>query len=121
MSANPPSPPPDKKQKCSGDDEASARRVETVAGHVAAGATANAAGGTPPRAADDFYLHVNKSWLDHPDNAIPDEYSQWGGFTKLHDEGLKKQIAMVKELKSKADPTEEERKPVEILQRTFLD
>ena len=63
-----------------------------------------------PAASEDFYLHVNKTWLDDPNNAIPDEYSQWGGFVKLHDDGLKKQIAMVKALKGKADATEEERK-----------
>ena len=109
-SANPPT-PPTKRAKCDDDDggdDASARRVAAVAGHVAGGGSATSA----PSANDNFYLHVNKTWLDHPDNAIPDEYSQWGGFTKLHDEGLKKQIAMVKELKSKsaADCTEEERK-----------
>lgn len=45
-----------------------------------------------------------------PANAIPGEYSSWGGFTKLHDDGLKTQIQMVKDLKNKADKNEEEAK-----------
>lgn len=57
---------------------------------------------------EDFYLHVNKKWLEDAENTIPSEYSSWGGFVKLHDEGLKKQIAMVKELKTKETKTEEE-------------
>ena len=43
-------------------------------------------------------------------NSIPDEYSLWGGFTKLHDEGLKKQIALIKGLKSKDSLNDEEQK-----------
>eukprot|EP00943_MAST-04B_sp_MAST-4B-sp1_P002635 g2635.t1 len=61
-------------------------------------------------AGTDFYLHVNKKWLVDPANKIPNEYSQWGGFTKLHDEGLKKQIQLVKDLEQKADRNEEEEK-----------
>jgi len=60
---------------------------------------------------EDFYLHVNKKWLDDAENVIPSEYPSWGGFVKLHDEGLKKQIEMVKELtKTKEMKTEEESK-----------
>ena len=45
-----------------------------------------------------FYSYVNQEWLDDPLNAIPDDYSSWGGFTKLHDDGLKNQISMVKNM-----------------------
>ena len=35
---------------------------------------------------NDFYQWVNNSWLEN--EKIPDDYSSWGGFTKLYDEGL---------------------------------
>ena len=57
-----------------------------------------------------FYQYVNKSWLNNPENAIPNEYPRWGGFIKLHDDGLKKQIQLVKKLCDKTDKTEEEMK-----------
>ena len=63
-----------------------------------------------PSASEDFYMHVNKKWLDAPENTIPGEYSSWGGFVKLHDEGLKKQIKLVKALGEKTDRNEEEEK-----------
>lgn len=50
---------------------------------------------------NDFYQYVNSGWLNSPDNKIPDDYPSWGGFTKLHDEGLHKQIAIINELKSR--------------------
>ena len=58
---------------------------------------------------EDFYQHVNSEWLNDPMNKIPDEYSSWGGFIKLHDNGLKKQIDIVKNIKN-VDRTEEEEK-----------
>lgn len=61
-----------------------------------------------PRAQDNFYLHVNKKWLEDPKNQIPTEYSSWGGFLKLHDEALKNQIQLVQELRDKQDKNEEE-------------
>ena len=73
---------------------------------------ASTAGGSVPSAGDDFYGHVNDAWMSDPENCIPDEYSLWGGFTKLHDEGLKKQIAIVEAL-VESDPaslSDEERK-----------
>lgn len=65
---------------------------------------------TVPGPNEDFYLHVNQKWLEDPDNSIPSEYSRWGGFIKLADEGLKNQIDLVKELKDKDIKTEEESK-----------
>jgi len=50
---------------------------------------------------NDFYSYVNQKWLDDPLNKIPDDYSSWGGFTKLYDDGLKNQINMVKNLTQK--------------------
>ena len=47
---------------------------------------------------EDFYGHINQEWLDNPENSIPDDYSSWGGFTKLHDDGLHNQIDIVKSL-----------------------
>ena len=65
---------------------------------------------TLKRPQDDFYMSMNKKWLDDPKNQIPDDYSRWGGFMKLRDEGLINQIEMVKELETKLDKTEEEKK-----------
>jgi predicted metalloendopeptidase len=47
---------------------------------------------------DNFYLGINEKWLNDPQNAIPPEYPRWGGFIQLHDEGLKNQIGLAKEL-----------------------
>ena len=63
-----------------------------------------------PAATSNFYLHVNKNWLDDPANQIPSDYSKWGGFTKLHDNGLVNQIKLVQNLRDKPDKTEEEMK-----------
>lgn len=49
-------------------------------------------------AKQDFHDYVNKKWLDDPANSIPSEYTTWGGFTILADNGLKNQIKLVKEL-----------------------
>lgn len=67
-----------------------------------------------PTATQNFYSHVNASWLEDPKNQIPGEYSAWGGFTKLSDDGLKKQIYLVQNLRDKTDKTEEEMKIVAI-------
>ena len=56
-----------------------------------------------------FYQYVNHAWLNNPANQIPPEYSSWGGFTKLYDDGLKNQIKIVKELENNCQ-TEEEHK-----------
>ena len=53
-----------------------------------------------PTPGEDFYLHVNSKWLNDTANAIPDDHSSWGGFTKLHNDGLLAQIGLVKELKT---------------------
>lgn len=52
------------------------------------------------RAQDNFYEYVNKKWLDAPENQIPPEYPRWGGFIKLHDQSLKNQIELVKDLEN---------------------
>ena len=49
---------------------------------------------------NDFYQWTNKEWLNDPKNEIPPEYSTWGGFLKLYDDGLKNQIDLVKNLDS---------------------
>ena len=41
---------------------------------------------------NDFYLYVNQKWLSDDKNKIPEDYSSWGGFTKLYDIGLQNQI-----------------------------
>ena len=56
-----------------------------------------------------FYQHVNHAWLNNPANQIPPEYSSWGGFTKLYDDGLKNQIEIVNNLENNCQ-TEEEHK-----------
>ena len=63
-----------------------------------------------PRIQDNFYQHVNHDWLNDPKNQIPDEYPRWGGFIKLHDDGLKNQIQLVKDLENQNDHNEEEEK-----------
>ena len=50
---------------------------------------------------NDFYLYVNQKWLSDDKNKIPEDYSSWGGFTKLYDIGLQNQIKIVKNLKHK--------------------
>ena len=47
---------------------------------------------------EDFYQYINHKWLNDPVNSIPDDYSSWGGFTKLYDDGLTNQINLVKNL-----------------------
>ena len=47
-----------------------------------------------------FYEYVNHAWLTNPNNQIPPDYSSWGGFTKLYDDGLSNQINIVKNLKN---------------------
>jgi putative endopeptidase len=51
----------------------------------------------------DFYQYVNHAWLTNPLNQIPEDYSSWGGFTKLTDEGLINQIEIVKNLECNLD------------------
>jgi putative endopeptidase len=63
-----------------------------------------------PKASCNFYLHVNKKWLDEPVNQIPDDHSTWGGFTKLDDTCLVNQINLVENLREKKDKTEEDTK-----------
>lgn len=55
---------------------------------------------------NDFYQYVNSEWLNNKENQIPDDYSSWGGFTKLHDDCLNKQIEMVKSLSKKTENEE---------------
>lgn len=57
----------------------------------------------------DFYQYVNNEWLNNPLNQIPGDYSSWGGFTKLHDDGLKNQIEIVKNLENRCDTPEKEK------------
>ena len=59
---------------------------------------------------ENFYKYVNQTWLDNPDNKIPLDYSNWGGFTKLYDDGLKKQINIIKSIckKNNEDISKEE-------------
>lgn len=56
---------------------------------------------------NNFYEYVNNEWILDPKNQIPDDYSCWGGFTKLFDEGLNNQINMVKELDNNCKTEEE--------------
>jgi predicted metalloendopeptidase len=52
---------------------------------------------------EDFYLHVNESWINDPKNAIPRKYP-------IHGSGLEAQIELVRQLKAKTDKNEEEMK-----------
>ena len=56
-----------------------------------------------------FYHYVNHVWLCNPLNQIPPDYSSWGGFTKLYDEGLINQINIVKSLENKCLSEEQEK------------
>lgn len=55
----------------------------------------------------DFYQYVNNAWLTNPANQIPADYSSWGGFTKLYDDGLNNQIDIVKSLENSSTSEEE--------------
>jgi putative endopeptidase len=59
---------------------------------------------------DDFYQYVNKKWLEDSKNKIPEEYSKWGGFVRLHDVTLQQLIQLVSELRNKENKNEEEMK-----------
>jgi predicted metalloendopeptidase len=59
---------------------------------------------------NDFYQHVNHNWLADPQNQIPDDYSSWGGFTKLHDDGLHHQIHILDSLRTAESLTSDEAK-----------
>ena len=65
---------------------------------------------------EDFYQYVNHKWLNDINNKIPDDYSSWGGFTKLYDDGLYKQIDIIKEISNKSinDLTPDELKVLSI-------
>ena len=67
----------------------------------------------------DFYQYVNNAWLTNPANQIPPDYSSWGGFTKLYDDGLNNQIDIVKSLENSCS-SEEESKISVILFLSFL-
>ena len=58
-------------------------------------------------------MYVNEKWLNDPKNKIPDEYSSWGGFVKLLDDGLKKQINIVKNI-DELNSSDEEKKLIAI-------
>lgn len=47
---------------------------------------------------NDFYQWVNNDWLKN--EQIPEDYSSWGGFIKLYDEGLNNLIDLIKNLDS---------------------
>ena len=64
---------------------------------------------------NDFYRYVNKKWLEDPKNAIPDDYSRWGGFVKLQDTCLISQIELVKELTEKMDTNNDEENKIAII------
>jgi putative endopeptidase len=49
--------------------------------------------------ATNFFLWQNSSWMNDPKNAIPDEYSSWGSFVKLHDESLFAQIDLLNDVR----------------------
>ena len=54
-----------------------------------------------PTPGEDFYQYVNHKWLSDPNNKIPDEYTRWGGFTKLSDDVLKNLISLMNEISLK--------------------
>ncbi len=47
---------------------------------------------------ENFYLHVNEKWINDPENQIPPQYSKWGGFIKLHDQGIMNQIQLIERM-----------------------
>ena len=58
---------------------------------------------------ENFYQYVNNNWLNNPENQIPSDYSSWGGFTKLQDEGVYNQINIVKNLEGNLATVEKEK------------
>ena len=67
--------------------------------------------------ADDLYLHVNKTWLDH--NPIPDDKSMYGAFSLLAEDAEKHVHAIVEEAMGAPDGSEG--KKVGDLYRSFMD
>jgi putative endopeptidase len=67
--------------------------------------------------ADDLYLHVNKTWLDH--NSIPDDKSMYGAFSLLAEDAEKHVHAIVEEATDA--PEGSEGKKVGDLFRSFMD
>ena len=59
---------------------------------------------------NDFYQYVNHKWLQDPENQIPDDYSSWGGFTKLHDDITSFQLLLLHSLSSKKTLSSDEEK-----------
>lgn len=55
---------------------------------------------------DNFYLYVNKNWLDNPENAIPSDQSRWGGFVKLNDTSIKQQIQIMQDIDNVVDKSD---------------
>ena len=68
------------------------------------------------KASENFYKYVNEEWLSLEENAIPADYSSWGGFVKLYDVGLNNQINIIKNLTTKKDLNDEEVKILAIWQ-----
>ena len=58
---------------------------------------------------NNFYQYINHKWLNDPSNQIPSDYSSWGGFTKLYDDGLINQINIVKNLENNCHTEEVEK------------
>ena len=50
---------------------------------------------------NNFYNWVNNKWLNDPSNAIPVDQTSWGGFIKLREEGIQKQIQIAKDISQK--------------------
>jgi putative endopeptidase len=70
--------------------------------------------------ADDLYLHVNKTWLDH--NSIPDDKSMYGAFSLLAEDAEKHVHAIVEEATDAPEGSEgSEGKKVGDLFRSFMD
>ena len=49
-----------------------------------------------------FYQKYNGWWLNDVKEKIPAEYASWGSFTQLHDQSLKNQVSLCKELAKEA-------------------
>lgn len=64
----------------------------------------------PATACNNFYEYANEWWLEDEAITIPAEYPRWGSFIKLHDESLKSQINLLKEVAESKSQSPDERR-----------
>ncbi|HZZ28787.1 MAG TPA: M13 family metallopeptidase [Pirellulales bacterium] len=68
---------------------------------------------------DDFFEYVNGRWIK--ENPIPDEYSRWGAFPKLHDDNLVALREIVEGLSKSDKPLDADSRKLRDFYKTAMD